>query len=67
MDQERMTLKEAAAYSGLSASTLRVQINRERLKAERVRERGGYVWYVTRGDLDDYIEQRSRQAMEQNR
>ena len=62
MEQERMTLKEAAKYSGLDPSTLRRQANRKRLKAEQVIERGNPVWYVTRADLDAYLAQRSRKG-----
>lgn len=45
-----MTLNEAAAALGLSAETLRVQVNRGKLRAKKV----GPVWTVTPGEVERY-------------
>lgn len=59
---DRLTLRQAAKEYGVNAGTLRQAINRKRLSATKAMERGGPVWYVSRADLDAYIEQRSRKG-----
>lgn len=45
-----MTLNEAAAALNLSAATLRVQVNRGKLRARKI----GPVWTVTPGEVERY-------------
>lgn len=51
----RLTLAEAAAESGLSPSTLRVQLNSGRLSGKKQ----GRDWTVTLADLWNYLESRA--------
>lgn len=51
---EWLTLREAAAESGIAAGTLRVLVNKGRLKAAR----RGRDWQVTRAELGNYLEGR---------
>ena len=55
---DALTLAEAAEETGLSPSTLRVQIRNGRLKATKV----GRDWLVTRPALRAYLENRSPQG-----
>lgn len=50
-----LNLAEAAEESGLSAGTLRVLLNNERLKGEK----RGRDWFVTLAELDTYLESRA--------
>jgi excisionase family DNA binding protein len=56
-----MTLVQASAYCGLSASSLRVYANRGRLRAWKV----GSEWLTTKEAIDEYLA--SRDARGQNR
>lgn len=51
-------LSEAAEESGLDASTLRVQLNRGRLKGEKK----GRDWFVGRAELMNYLESRDNRG-----
>lgn len=53
-----LTLAQASAECGLSASTLRVQIRNGRLAATKM----GRDWIVARGDLLKYLAQRAPQG-----
>lgn len=46
-----MTLKELAALLGINPDSLRVQVHRERLAAEKV----GRDWVVSDGEAERYI------------
>jgi excisionase family DNA binding protein len=54
---ELVTLKEAAAYSGLSIKSLYDYIRRGRLKARKF----GAQWVTTRAAIDQYLASRSLQ------
>ncbi len=56
--EEWLTLNEAAAESGLAASTLRVLIHAGRLAGVR----RGRDWFVTGRDLLNYLESRSNRG-----
>ncbi len=56
--EEWLTLKEAAAESGLAAATLKVQIHAGRLPAVK----HGRDWFVTGRDLLNYLESRLPQG-----
>ena len=47
-----LTLKEVQALTGLSREILREAIEQKQLKAKII----GKAWRITRGDLEDYIE-----------
>lgn len=51
---EWLTLKEAAAVTGLSAATLRGQIRKRRLVAVK----RGHDWQVSRAAIENYLEGR---------
>jgi excisionase family DNA binding protein len=49
-----LTLAEAAKLADVEPDTLRVQIHNGRLTARKI----GRDWFVTRGDLTAYLDQR---------
>lgn len=51
---EWLTLREAAAASGLAPATLRLLVNKGRIRAER----RGRDWLVTRAALENYLDDR---------
>lgn len=53
--EDLMTLHQAAAESGLAATTLRVQLNAGRLKGEK----RGRDWFIDATALMNYLESRS--------
>lgn len=55
---ELITLKEAAAYSGLSHNYLIELANRGRLKAQRY----GRFWLTTRQAVDEYLASRQKRG-----
>ena len=52
---ELITLKEAAAYCGLSVDFLRELAGKRRLKAWKL----GNMWVTTKAYVDDYLASRS--------
>lgn len=57
---EWLTLKEAAAATGLAAATLRGQIRNKRLVATK----RGHDWFVSRAALGNYLEDREPSGRE---
>jgi len=55
---ELITLKEAAAYSGLSLSHLRHMAQKGRLQARK----RGMQWFTTREAVDRYISSRKKRG-----
>jgi len=61
MNDEPLTLKQAAAYSGLSTQALKKAAQRGVLNAtlDQSAPRGP-LWLTTRADVDRYVEQHAR-------
>lgn len=53
--EEWLTLKDAAKVSGISATTLRVQLNHGRIQGKKV----GREWTITRAALLNYLDSRA--------
>lgn len=60
MDDERVTLEEAAAALGVNLWRLRKAVYREKLPAKRIGSAKRGIWLVTLADVRAYVETHPR-------